>query len=236
MKKRINRAKIKFILLIAIIVSAIAFYTYFSFKGYDISDEIKFFVEDNQKVAPLIFISLFVISSFFPLPLLTILGATLFSFGGVFVYSIIGNVINATIIFYLARLLGRDFISYFEAKHKKIKELDMKFKKNAFKDMILLRMFYPIPVEVGNVAGGLSSMKFKDYILGSMIGLIPVLFASILIVKGKLADNNFIITSAIILFVILLIIPIIYLAGIRKYSKGKFNAAKKKVRKFARFR
>jgi uncharacterized membrane protein YdjX (TVP38/TMEM64 family) len=167
---------------------------------------------------------------------LAIFGSTIFGFWEVFICSMIGNVANATIIFYLARWLGRDFIKGFEEKHKLAKKLDITFKRNAVRDMVLLRFFYPLPVEVGNLAGGLSGIKYKDYLWGIIIGMTPVLVASILLVKGELAGSNLMITISTILFILLLIMPIIYLSGIRRHAKEKCKTAACRIKEFVGLR
>ena len=222
-KRKFNLAKLKFGVLVLFVLVLIAVYLITAIRGYGFFEGIKEFVKTNPKLSPIIFTSLYVISAFFPLPLLTIFGSTLFSFWEVLIYSLIGNIVNATIIFYLARWLGRDFVKHFEAKHKLAKKLDMTFKKHAIRDMVLVRFFYPLPIEVGNLAGGLSGIKYRDYLWGILIGMTPVIIASILAVQGQMAGNNLMMTIATIMFVLMIAIPIFYISGLRKYTKEKFN-------------
>lgn len=225
MKKGKNGfAKLKFGLLVMFIVVLVAVYFITAIKGYGIFDGIKSFVLEHEEISPVIFMGLFIISAFFPLPFLTILGATVFGFWEVFILSLIGNIFNATIIFYFARWTGREFVEKYEDKHEVVKKFDKGFEKNAFIDMILLRFFYPLPLEIGNLLGGLSRMKFKDFIFATIIGLVPVLIASIVLVEGKMSGNNITIAVATILFILLLAIPLISLANLRKYSKEKAKA------------
>ena len=222
-KGKINFARIKFGILVGLIVIFVIAYLTIAIKGYGFFDGIKEFVTSNPKLSPMIFTGLYFVGAFFPLPLLTVFGSTIFGFWEVFTCAMIGNIINATVIFYLARWLGRDFVKNFEAKHKLAKKLEMTFDKNPVRDMVLLRFFYPLPVEVGNLMGGLSGIKYRDYLWGVLIGMTPVLIASILLVKGRLAGSNFMMTIATIMFILLLAIPIIYLVGIRRHAKEKLK-------------
>jgi len=231
-KGKIDLAKLKFGILVLLILVFVTVYILATLKGYGIFDEIQKFVVSNPKLSPVIFTGLFVVSAFFPLPLLTIFGSTIFGFWEVFVCSLIGHAINAMIVFYLARWLGRDFVKSFEKKHKTAKKLDLTFKKNGFRDIILLRFFYPIPVEIGNLAGGLSGMKVRDYFWGTMIGMTPVLVASILVVKGELLDNNLMLTIATILLILLIIMPLLYLSAAKKFSKQKYKEVKESTKEF----
>lgn len=234
-KRKINFTKIKFGILVILVLVFVAVYLIITIKGYGFFEGIKKFVTSSPRLSPAIFTGLYFISAFFPLPLLTIFGSTIFGFWEVFACSLIGNIANATIIFYLARWLGRDFVKHFEKKHKITKKLDLDFEKNPVRDMVLLRFFYPLPVEVGNLAGGLSGIKYKDYLWGVLLGMTPVLIASIFLVKGELTDNRFMFMIAIILFILLLIMPVAYLSGIRKFSKEKYHATKHHIKRMHKF-
>jgi len=222
-KRKISFARIKFGILVGLIVIFIIAYLTIAIKGYGFFDGIKEFVLLNPKLSPVIFTGLYFVGAFFPLPLLTIFGATIFGFWEVFVCAMIGNIANATIIFYLSRWLGRDFIKGFEHKHKLAKKLEMTFDKHPVRDMVLLRFFYPLPVEVGNLMGGLSGIKYRDYLLGIVIGMTPVITASILMVKGEMVGSNLMITIATIIFILLLAVPVIYLSSIRRHTKEKLR-------------
>ena len=234
--KKINHSGIKFAILVAIVFAFILLYIGVGTSHSSFFEWIKEYVLAYPKLSPVIFTGLFIVSAFFPLPLLTIFGSTIFGFGEVFICSIIGNAINAAIIFYLARWLGRDFVEDSEEKYKTIKKIDTSLKNHPVRDMMLLRFFFPLPVEIGNLAGGLSGIKFKDFMLGTFIGLTPVLIASILLVKGRLIGNGLMEAIAVIMFIILLIIPIVSLASIRKYSKEKCKGVICKVEEFAGLR
>lgn len=224
-KKKGDLASFKFSILILIIGVFIFAYIWSYAKGYDSYEEIKAFSQDGA-AAPLIFLLLFVISSFFPLPLLTVVGAMLFGFWEVLVYSVIGSLLNAIIVFSIARGLGRDFVKRFENKYQNVKNLDLQFRKNAFKDIILLRFFSILPPEIVNLSAGLSSMEFKDYFWGSLIGFIPASLAAIFIVKGKLSGDNTLFILSIIFFITILIIPIFYVPAVRKFANRKYKEIK----------
>jgi uncharacterized membrane protein YdjX (TVP38/TMEM64 family) len=231
-KRKINFTKIKFGILVVLILIIVAVYITIAIKGYSFSEGIKTFVTSNPRLSPVIFTGLYFVSAFFPLPLLTVFGSTIFGFWEVFICSMIGNIANATIVFYLARWLGRDFVKHFEAKHKTAKKLDMKFKEHAIRDMVLLRFFYLLPVEIGNFAGGLSGIKYRDYLWGVVIGMTPVLTASILLVKGNLTDNSLMIAISTVIFILLLLMPLLYLSAIKKHTKERYHETKRKVREF----
>jgi uncharacterized membrane protein YdjX (TVP38/TMEM64 family) len=127
----------------------------------------------------------------------------------------------------MARWLGRSFIKRFEDKYKAAKRLDIDFKKSAFRDTILLRFFCIIPSELINLSAGLSSIRFSDYFWGSFIGFIPASLAAVMLVKSRLMHNNTLFILSIIFLIILLIIPIVYVSAVRRFSHAGYRHAKK---------
>ena len=184
----------------------------------------------NYEHFPLVFVALFVISSFFPLPFLTFIGAAVMPFYEILFYSILGNVITFTLMFFLARWLGRDYIKKFEEKHKKIKKLDLDLEKNAFRDIILLRLFFIIPPEAVNLLGGLSKMRFRSYFSASLIATIPLSLASILLIQSKMLGSLPLFILSVIMLVLMIILPIIYIVRLRKFLTKNYLSSIKKFK------
>lgn len=217
-----NKVNLKFYILIALVVIFIIASIIMHVEDYQFGDMFKKI--STYEHFPAIFITLFIISSFFPLPFLTFLGAAIMPFYQVLFYSIIGNIITFTLMFFLARWLGRDYVEKYEEKNKKIKDLDISLKKNAFRDIILLRFFFIIPPEAVNLLGGLSEMRFRDYFLASLIGTVPLCLASILLIKSRILHSVPLFILSVILLLLMLIIPIIFVARLRNYCKNKVNS------------
>lgn len=170
---------------------------------------------------PMIYLSLYFASSFFPLPFLTFLGATIFSFYEVFILSIAGNILSFVIMFYLTRWLGRDYIKFYETKNSKLKAIDFKFSKNAFLHVFLLRLFFIIPPEAVNIFAGLSKIKFRDYLTASVLGTIPVIIFSIFLVKSYQVKEFYLFLISITFITFCLIIPLVFIKGLREYFNNK---------------
>jgi len=219
--EKTKKSKFKFFILIILII--LIFLSPFIFKitGHDalLYDYIKSL--SNSKCFIAIYLSLFIITSFVSLPFLTFLGAGIFPFAEALIYSFLGNVISIILMFYLVRWLGRDYVKKYEEKHQQIKNLDEEFKKHPFRNIILLRFFYLIPPEVPNILGGLSGMKFKNYFLASILGLIPLTLFSVLLIKSYYWKNLPILFLGIIIGTIMLVLPIIYFVNLRKIFKRK---------------
>lgn len=131
-------------------------------------------------MAPMVYVAVYVIATFVFVPgaPLTIAGGALF--GSVFgtLYTVIGATIGASLAFLLSRFLGRDFVGALEGERfKKLAEYDETIEKNGFGAVLFLRFVPLVPFNGLNFALGLTKVKFRDYVLGTIFGIIPGTFA-----------------------------------------------------------
>ncbi len=106
-------------------------------------------------------------------PLTLLSGALLGSFWGT-VCAMIGNSIGAILAFLLSRYLFANFVkTKILPKYPKIKEYEQKLFKNGFYTILLLRLIPLFPFNALNFILGVSSVKFKDYTLATIIGILP---------------------------------------------------------------
>jgi len=231
MKKK-EKSKVKFYFLLGFLIVSIIASIFFHFYGKNL----EFFILNLSKSKFFIsfYMLLFVISSFISIPFLTFLGARIFSFNSAMVFSIAGNIISAIIMFYLVRWLGRDYVIRIEKKNPTIKKLRIEFKNHPFKNIILLRLFFPLPPEVANVLGGLSDMPFEKYFFSSLIGVIPMTFFSILLIKSYQWNSHFLLIISSLAFLFMLIFPLIYFAQLRKIFLKKYHKHLKSANKIFR--
>lgn len=86
-------------------------------------------------------------------------------------YTIIGAILGATVAFYISRLLGRGFVE--KLIGGKIQQIDEGIEKGGFIIVLILRLIPIIPFNVISYGAGLTRIKYWDYILSTMIGIIP---------------------------------------------------------------
>lgn len=202
-----NWAIILIILLFLIIFS----YSYFS-KGvvYSIAnsneDSVVQFVDSFGAFSYLIFIFLVILEVVLaPIPALalyvaggalfgTLLGATL---------ALIGNLIGALIAFWIARKLGRNFVEkrVDPAARKKFDKISEKYGGFA---LFILRINPLTTSDIFSYISGLSKMKVKTFILGTGLGLAPMIFA-------QAYFGEAFVKSYPILYAVLVWISIVYL-------------------------
>jgi uncharacterized membrane protein YdjX (TVP38/TMEM64 family) len=209
--------KLKFGILIAIITICLGLAIYLHIKGV----EFKITTIKELTYAPLYFILFYVAISFIPIPIAPIMfvGGFLFPFIPAVIFTLLGSIIFATISFYIARWLGRDYYEYLESKNQKLQSMDLRLRHDPFENLLLLRMFFIIPGEVINVYAGLSKIKFKDFITSTIIASIPLIMCCVGIIRGRLSQDTVGLTLSIIGLAIILIVPIIFSHRMRKKIK-----------------
>jgi uncharacterized membrane protein YdjX (TVP38/TMEM64 family) len=158
--------------------------------------------------APLGFIILYIIATifFFPGTPITVTGGILFGkYLGAF-YSLIGATIGASWAFLIARYLGREFIEdLLQGKLKKLRYYDRKLADHGIKFTIFLRLVPLFPFNGLNFALGLTKIKFKDFVIGTLIGMIPLTFIYAYFGESlaKMSLVNIIISASLVILFIL---------------------------------
>lgn len=130
-----------------------------------------------------------------------ILGTALFfpglplTLGAGFLYgAIIGTLVvspasvaGATLAFLIARYVARDWVTRRLKKYPQAAAIDRAIEKNGFKAVVLLRLQPVLPFNILNYALGLTSIRLRDYMLASWIGMFP---ATVLYVYlGSIMNN-----------------------------------------------
>ncbi len=122
--------------------------------------------------AVLIYIVLYTIRPiiFFPGSWLSIASGVIFGpwFGVLF--TLIGGNLSAIFAFLIARHLGRDWVKSKETGV--VKKWDHRLCQNGIVTVMIMRLLY-LPYDGVNYGCGLTSMKLRDFIIGTFIGIIP---------------------------------------------------------------
>lgn len=129
--------------------------------------------------APLLFIGLYILSTvaFIPGILVTMMAGMAFGpWWGTLVVSI-GSTLGATLAFVIARYLARESVESFLSKQAWFKRFKDSIEENGFNFVIFVRLVPIFPFNGLNYACGLAPLKIKDYVLGSLLGMLPGTFA-----------------------------------------------------------
>jgi uncharacterized membrane protein YdjX (TVP38/TMEM64 family) len=83
------------------------------------------------------------------------------------------SVAGATLAFLIARYVARGWVKRRLKKYPQAAAIDRAIEKNGFKAVVLLRLQPVLPFNILNYALGLTSIRLRDYMLASWIGMFP---------------------------------------------------------------
>lgn len=224
---------IKFIIFILFIAAAIFSTFYFNLAQYFQPDKIQAIVNHFGILAPIAYILLYIIATllFLPDALLAIAGGALFGKYLGTIYSMAGVVTGATIAFLFARYLGRGFIEkWVIEKSSTLQKYDKKLKRHGLWVMLVFRLIPFFPYNALNFALGLTDVKLSDYVLTTIIGLVPGTFLYSYFGDALIQRDWITLTILTGLVLLLLGLLIIYWYWSRKHPK-KDRLIKDKIKK-----
>ncbi len=237
MKKRIaNFFKRNWvIILIILLLAAIFSYSYFS-KGvvYSISssdeDAVVNFVDSFGSFSYLAFMILVILEVVLaPIPALAlyVAGGALFGtfLGGTL--TLIGNLIGAFIAFWIARRFGRKFVER-RVDTKTRKKFDNFSQKYGALSLFVLRINPFTTSDLFSYLAGLTNMKVRSFLLGTGLGLIPMIFAQAYF--GETFVKNHPILYAVLIWISIayLLIFLYLILKTLSMKKKEVNTSKKK--------
>jgi len=115
---------------------------------------------------------------FVPISWFSALGAFFFGMKG-YLYVITGGMLSAILSFYIAKIFRKDVIKvvnkvyYRKKRDLSLEQISQQIEKYGVGYVFFIRSMPFIPLSVANYVSGLSSISFKDYVLGTILGLVP---------------------------------------------------------------
>ena len=216
------RHKLVRLLLLVFILCLIAFALYtlfFTPYGREIRDDphkagrdFHNWVDRHRLIAPSILVLLYVLGSLSLMPVwwLQILAGYGFGLGLGIVYSLVGATLGALASFFVSRTLLADYVhKRFEARHAKLRELDIKMGHNGLLIVMAARLMHFLPFGVSNYLFGVSRITTMDVFLGTLLGNAPAIAFYVAFGTGVHPHRNwrFLVTLAVVN--VLLLVPVI---------------------------
>lgn len=175
-KKGRSIAKLFFFVILILAVAA-------TFKWTDIGSYFsREYIEDTLNrlgsFAPVGFVLFYGLATTLGVPgtILTIIGGVVFgSYLGTLLI-VIGATLGASGAFFVAKFLARDFINEMFGKTPWFKKFDDGIKENGLYFVLFIRLVPVFPFNGINFASGLTKIKFRDYFIGTAVGIIPATF------------------------------------------------------------
>jgi uncharacterized membrane protein YdjX (TVP38/TMEM64 family) len=166
-----KKGLLKISILIAFVLFSIYLVRHTSLKETLTAENVSRSLEHAGRWAPLFFVLLYAagVCLFIPGTLLTGFGAALFGPFHGFLYVWVGAMLGASVAFLIGRTLGRDFASSLIGE--RLKRYDEAIRRNGFGTVLYLRLVY-FPFTPMNFGMGLTAVRFKDYFLGTALGIL----------------------------------------------------------------
>ena len=133
-------------------------------------------VQSAGPLGPVVFVLIYTIGILFlPATPFTIAGAVIFGKFPGMLYNLVADSLGASISFYLGRYflhgVARGFLE------TRMPWLDRKAAEEGFSVIFYLRIFW-FPFIVLNYGAGATRIRFRDYFLGTVLGVLPSVFIS----------------------------------------------------------
>jgi uncharacterized membrane protein YdjX (TVP38/TMEM64 family) len=182
-----------------------------SLKNFFTPDKLLILAQElkTNPLAPLLVTTVYLIGGFVAFPVFILIPATALVFGPLFggLYSLLGLLANASILYGLGHILGHETITRLAGN--RINQLSQQLANRSILTIATLRFLPLAPFTVINLIAGASQIRFREYTLGTLIGILPAIVIMSLVGThlGKTFLNpdlkNFLIM--IVLFIVLLL-------------------------------
>lgn len=205
------------LLLLLIIVVGIPLYVFFyqrefleRFKSFD---DIIAFLQTYKTESIFVYIGvqiMQIVISIIPGQAFQFAAGYLYTFFPGLFFSIIGSILGTLISFYLAKLLGKDAMHLLFGEERMRYFIQRLNSKKAYTIVFFIYLIPGFPKDLLSYAAGVSEMKFRPFLIFSLVGRIPGMAGSLLI--GSLFFKEHYISMAIIgiLAVLIFILCIVF--------------------------
>ena len=167
-------------ILITVVVVATV---YLVLRSYGVTDnirlenvpKIKTWVAGFGRIAPLVYIGLYLISTVFFLPgsPVTILAGFVFGpLWGIF-YASVASILSVSVAFLIARYVARDLVEGWVKDNAQFRKIDEQVEEQGWRILMFTRVVPIFPFNLQNYAYGLTSIRFSTYVLVSAIFMLP---------------------------------------------------------------
>jgi len=181
---------------------------------------------EGMRTTPLIVLAVYVIGGVILLPVSVTIAATGLVFGAWpgLLYAIGGTLASAAVTYSIGALIGQEKLNRLGGK--RAETLNSKVGAKGLRTVIAIRIVPVAPFAVINVVLGASRVRFKDFMLGTALGMAPgillkVLFADQLADAARSSDEG----SVWTLVALALALIVVAVVGRKYWSKRHEKAA-----------
>ena len=175
----------------------------------------------NSYFSPVLMLIAYVIGGLVAVPVSLMIIATVTVFDPWIgaAYALLGVEIAAVAGFGVGHMIGRDTVSRIAGS--RVNRLSRKLSERGVLTIITLRIVPVAPFPVINVIAGVSDIKFRDFAIGSFIGLVPSILAISLLADRIIASLRKPSLTSILVLAAVVILVVAVLAGFRYWANRK---------------
>ncbi|WP_017306161.1 TVP38/TMEM64 family protein [Spirulina subsalsa] len=168
------------IFIFCVVITAFGVYL---IGGID-QDTLEQWLEQAGILAPIIYIILYTLGTILLLPStpLNLTGGAIFGTVWGTIWTTVAAIIAALVAFLFTRTIGRDWVAQkFQGKWE---VLDAELRQGGLFYMFAIRLLPLIPYGIVNFAAGLTSIRVRDYCIGTALGTVPGILPFVMMGAG----------------------------------------------------
>ncbi|MEO1669950.1 MAG: TVP38/TMEM64 family protein [Cyanobacteria bacterium J06631_2] len=176
--------KLKYNLLIFLFCCAIATAISVVIIGDIDQQQLEVWLEQMGGLAPLIYIVLYTVGTLLILPStpLNLTGGAIFGIWWGTLWTTIAALVAAIAAFAFTRTVGRELVS--QKLKGRWRAMDTEISQGGLFYLFAIRLLPIIPYGIVNFGAGLTSIKFKDYAIATLLGTLPGIFPFVMLGAG----------------------------------------------------
>jgi phosphatidylserine/phosphatidylglycerophosphate/cardiolipin synthase-like enzyme/uncharacterized membrane protein YdjX (TVP38/TMEM64 family) len=127
----------------------------------------------SSKIGWLYVFGAYICSAILMIPILFLITVTILIYGSIegFIIAILGSCLSGTITYWFGRILGRRTVR--KIGGDKVNRVSKRLGKNGFVSTFIIRLIPLAPYSIVNIIAGATHIRFRDFILGTFLGLMP---------------------------------------------------------------
>jgi phospholipase D1/2 len=174
---------------------------------------------------PLAVIGSYVVAGLLVIPVTLLIAVTGIVFGPVqgMLYATAGTLLSATVTYGFGYRLGRDTVQRLVGPH--INRLSQRIARRGILAMVVLRMLPVAPFTVVNVVAGASHIRFRDYLIGTLLGMLPGIAMTVIFVHHLTEAIRNPSPGSIAVLVLVVVLIIGTATGLQRLLKNKEDRA-----------
>lgn len=131
----------------------------------------------GHPAAPFIVVAAYLVGSLVFVPITLLIVATAFAYGPLvgFVYAFVGCVLAAILTYSIGALLGRGLVRSIAGS--RLSRVNQRVARHGMLAVVTVRVIPVAPFTVVNLVAGASHIRFRDFTLGTCVGMAPGILA-----------------------------------------------------------